>query len=48
MKLGQLIEKNKRNIFFKNYAQNQAAGLVPDVFFIQNSLIRGERKCSTA
>ena len=32
MKLGQLIEYNKRNIFFKNYAENEAGRLVPDLF----------------
>ena len=32
MKFGQLIEYNKRNIFFKNYAENQARRLVPDLF----------------
>ena len=33
MKLGQLREYNKRNIFFyKNYAKNEAGRLVPDLF----------------
>ena len=32
MKLGQLIEYNKRNIFLQNYAENQAGRLVPDLF----------------
>ena len=32
MKFGQLIEYNKRNIFFKNYAENEASRLVPDLF----------------
>ena len=32
MKLGQLIECNKRNIFFKNYAENEPRRLVPDLF----------------
>ena len=31
MKLGQLIEYNKRNIFFKNYAENEAGRLFPDL-----------------
>ena len=31
MKFGQLIEYNKRNIFFKNYAENEASRLVPDL-----------------
>ena len=32
MKLGQLIEYNKRNNFLKNYAENEVERLVPDVF----------------
>ena len=32
MKLGQLIEYNKRNNFLKNYAQNEVERLVPDLF----------------
>ena len=32
MKFGQLIEYNKRNIFFKNYAENEARCLVSDLF----------------
>ena len=32
MKLGEIIEYNKRNIFFKNYAENEAGRLVPDLF----------------
>ena len=31
MKLGQLIEYNKI-FFFKHYAENEAGGLVPDLF----------------
>ena len=31
MKPGQLIEYNKRKIFFKNHAQNEAERLVPDL-----------------
>ena len=31
MKLGQLIEYNKRNIFVKNYALNETERLVPDL-----------------
>ena len=30
MKFGTLIEYNKKNIFFKNYVENEAGGLVPD------------------
>ena len=32
MKFGELIEYNKRNIFFKNYAENEARRLVPNLF----------------
>ena len=32
MKLDQLIEYNKRNIFFKTYAKSEAGKLVPDLF----------------
>ena len=32
MKLGQLIEYNKRIIFLKNYAKNEAGKLVPELF----------------
>ena len=32
MKIGQLIEYNKRYIFFKNYVENKAVRLVADLF----------------
>ena len=32
MKFGQLIEYNKRNIFFKNYTANEAGTVVLDLF----------------
>ena len=32
MKLGQLLEYNKRNFFLKYYAENEAGRLVPDIF----------------
>ena len=32
MKFGQVIEYSKRNIFFKNHAENEAWRLVPDFF----------------
>ena len=32
MKFGQLIAYKKRNIFFKNYVENEAGRLVPDLF----------------
>ena len=31
MKLGQLIEYNERNIFFKNYVENEAGRRVSDL-----------------
>ena len=38
MKFGQLIEHLKRNIFFKNYAENEAEKLVPDHFCVLKKL----------
>ena len=35
MKLGELIEYIKRNIFLQNYAENKAGTLVPDFFFLK-------------
>ena len=32
MNFGQLIEHSKRNIFFKNYAENDVGEIVPDRF----------------
>ena len=32
MKLGQLIEYKKLNIFLQNYAENEVGKLVPDLF----------------
>ena len=32
MKIGQLIEYNKRYIFFKNYVENKVVRLVADLF----------------
>ena len=37
MKFGQLIEHKKRNIFFQNYAENEAGGLVPDLLFFKKA-----------
>ena len=31
MKFGQLIEYNKRNTFLKNYAENEAGRVAPDL-----------------
>ena len=31
MRFGQLIEYNKRSILLKNYAENEAGRLVPDL-----------------
>ena len=33
MKIGQLKEHNKRNIFFKNCTENEAGRLLSDLFF---------------
>ena len=40
MKFGQLLEHNKRNIFFfKNHAENETGRLVPDLFlFFEKAL----------
>ena len=38
MKLGQLIEYNKRKTFFKNYAGNEAGRQVPDLFLFLKKL----------
>ena len=49
MKFGQLIEYDRRNIFSKNYAENEAGRVVPDLFlFFKKSLIRGESNWSAA
>ena len=41
MKFGQLIEYNKRNIFFNNHAENEAGRLVPDLFlFLKKALCK--------
>ena len=36
IKFGQLIEYNKRFVFFKNYTENKARRLVPDLFIFSN------------
>ena len=39
MKFGQLVEHLRRNIFFKNYTENEARKLVPDCFlFFEKAL----------
>ena len=38
MKLGQLIEQDSI-FFFKNYAENEAGRVVPDLFFFKKSFI---------
>ena len=48
MKLGQLIESNKRNIFLQKLAENEAGRLVPDLFIFKKSLIWGDTKWSAA
>ena len=35
MKLGQLIEYTRELLFFKNYAENKAGELFPDLIFIK-------------
>ena len=40
MKLGQLIEYTKANVFYKNHAQHEAGRLVPDLFFFFKSFIK--------
>ena len=32
MKFGLPIEYKVRNVFFKNHAENEAGGIVPDIF----------------
>ena len=48
IKFGQLVEHPKRNIFFKNYAEDEAEKLVPDCFFLKKSFILGKREWSAA
>ena len=38
MKPGQLIEYIKRNTFFKNYVENKAERLVPELFLFIKKL----------
>ena len=41
MKLGQVIEYNVKNIFFKNHAENEARRLVADlVLFLKKTLYK--------
>ena len=48
MKHGELIEYNKRNVFFFNYAENEAERLVPGLLLIfQKRLIWGKSKWPT-
>ena len=47
MIFGQLIEYKKRNIFFKNCAENGARRLVPDLLLLFKKIL-GESKCSAA
>ena len=39
LKFGQVIEQNKRNIFLENHAENEAGGLVPDLFLFFNKAL---------
>ena len=36
MKLGQLLNYKKRNIFFKSHTENEAEKLVPNLFLFSN------------
>ena len=38
MKFGHLIGHPKRNIFFKNYAEDETGKLVPDLFYFLKKL----------
>ena len=38
MKFGQLIEYDRRNIFSKNYAENEAGRVVPDLLIFLKKL----------
>ena len=43
MRFGQLMEYNKRNIFFISYAENEAGRLVPDVFLFFRKALYDEK-----
>ena len=44
IKFGELIECNKRNIYFKNHAENKAKILVPDIIlFFKKALYEVKR-----
>ena len=48
MKFGQLIKDSVRNIFVKNYAENEAGWLVPDLLlFLKKLYIRQKQVVST-
>ena len=44
MKFGQLIECNKRNIFFENYAQIEAARVVLDLLLFFKKALYGKKQ----
>ena len=49
MKIGQVIEHNNKNIFFKNHTENEAGRLLyRPIFLLQKNFIWGKSKCSTA
>ena len=49
IKFGQLIEHPQRNIFLKNYAENEAGKLVPDhSLFLLKCFILGKSEWSAA
>ena len=39
MKFGQLIQYNKRNVFFKIHAENVAGRLAPDLFLFYKKAV---------
>ena len=45
-KFGQLIEYNMSNNFLKNYAENEAERLVPDLFFCFKKAFASQQKRS--
>ena len=41
MKVGQLIQYNKRNIFLQNHGENEAERLVSDFFLFSGKVLYG-------
>ena len=40
MKLGQLVDYDKKILFFKNYSENQAGRLAADLLFFKASTLQ--------